>query len=162
MRPGLRLTIVTLTVGGGFTGIAVTLQGFLRGSHSVDDSSLLFLAFACLYAYVVVSGLLLVSDAGRMVPAIIALALQVPWVSSPLFAFRFSAGFHATVGILGRSPQFGFNLGSDWICSLAQNAPSGGGVNLFALAMLVLTLRARTSMPQVPKSSNQKEVSHNY
>src|SRR5689334_18670892 len=129
MKPGLKLVIVTLTVGGGFTGFAVALQGLSRGSNSGgSDSGLLFLAFACLYAYVVVSGLVLVLD-NRMVPAIIALALQVPWVSSPLFAYRFSAGFHATAGFLGRNPQFGFNIGSDWICSVAQNAPSGGGVN---------------------------------
>ncbi len=142
MNAWLRLTLITVTVGGGFSGFTATLQQLSSLQSQPPASSILMVGFLGLYALVTISGLLFVQDQRRTVPLIIALAIQIPWVSSPLFAYRFSAAFHLTIGLIGGKLNGGFRLGSDWQCSLFQKLPWGVGVNLFAL--LVVLLLART------------------
>jgi hypothetical protein len=73
---------------------------------------------------------------------IIALALQVPWVSSPLFAYKFTAGFQVCAALMGGHPVGGFRLGSDFQINFFQPLPWGIGVNFVALALLILLVRA--------------------
>lgn len=142
MKPWLRLTLITMTVGGGFTGFALTLQ-FLFKPQSQQLVYFLFIAvFLVLYAFVTASGLLFVLNPRRTLPLFIALGFQIPWISSPLIAYRFTAGLHATVGFVGGDFNGGFRLGSDWQFNLFQKSPWGLGVNLFAVAILTLLARA--------------------
>ena len=146
MKTWLRLTLITVTVGGGFTGIAVTLQAlFSPQAHPLAY----FLILVCvgLYVFVTASGLIFVHDPQRTSPLIVALALQVPWVSSPLIAYKFAAGFHVTAGLVSGQFSGGFRFGCDFQINFFQQLPWGAGVNLFALALLVLALHA-TRMPK--------------
>jgi hypothetical protein len=143
MRTWLRLTLVTVTVGGGFTGVALMLQSLLTaGGHPPQPMAnyVLMSVFFALFAFVTVSGLVFVHDARRIKPLIVALGIQVPWVSSPLLVYKFTAGFETcvAVGIIGNF-YGGFQLGSNYQFSYFQwQSPWGVGVNLFALAILVL------------------------
>jgi hypothetical protein len=149
MRIWLRLILITMAVGGGFTGFVATLQSLFA---SLGQSPLyLFLTAVAigLYAFVFVSGLIFVHDPGRTKPLSLALAIQIPWVSSPFLTYKFAAGSEAVLSIgsieegrvgvhLGTNTllgsTFAFNLlGADrWII----------GVNLVALTFLVLLLKS--------------------
>jgi hypothetical protein len=141
MKPWVRLTLVTLTVGGGFAGFAATLQLLLKLDGHGLVSFALAAGFLALYAFVTASGLLFVRDQRQTVPLLVAFALQIPWVSSPIFGYRFAAGFQATIGFMGGALSAAFRLGSDWQCNLLQNRPWGIGVNLLALFITVLLAR---------------------
>ena len=144
MTTWLRMVITLVTVGGGFTGFVGTIQvltgtpGGLRGAQGM-----LFLGFAALYAYLVVAGLLFVHNPRRLLPALIGVAIQLPFVSSPAVSYRCSSGFHATVGIVGSNLVAAFRLGSEIQFTLLQPQPWGVGVNLFALLLLILIVRER-------------------
>src|SRR5687767_6635220 len=99
MSTWLRLTLVTMTVGGGFTGVAITVQGWQPAREVGGGTTAVLAAFLVLYAFVLASGLLLVHDPRRTRPVAAALALQVPMVSSPVITYQLTAGLHATVSV---------------------------------------------------------------
>jgi hypothetical protein len=72
MKPWLRLTLITLTVGGGFTGVAFNVQAFQSG----EITGAWTLASTLLYGFVLISGLLLVYRPEVTLPVILALALR--------------------------------------------------------------------------------------
>jgi hypothetical protein len=144
MKPWLRLTLVTVTVGGGFTGVAITLQALI--SQQQPQAYVLFLSFLLLFAFVTASGLIFVHNPQKTTLLIPAIALQIPWVTSPLIAYKFAVGFQVSVALIGGRFVGGFRLGSDFQINFLQQLPWGVGVNLFALALLVLLLR-ETQMP---------------
>jgi len=70
---------------------------------------------------------------------LVALALQIPWLSSPLIAYEFAAGFRCTVAVIGGSFKWGVTwLGANYELGLLEDNPWGVGVNLFAVVMFVL------------------------
>jgi len=142
MKLWLRLTLITLTVGGGFTGFSVTLQQLFKPQSQEPVYFILLVVFLALYAFVTASGLVLVQNPRRTGPLFIAIAMQIPWVCSPLISYRFTSGFHVTIGLIGGSFGGGFHFGSDWQCSVFQQIPWGIGVNLFAVLVLVLLARS--------------------
>ena len=142
MKPWLRLTLITVTVGGGFTGIAITLQSLLAAQNQPPVNYVLMLGFMALFGFVTTSGLVFVQDPKRIDLLIVALAIQVPWVSSPLIAYKFAAGFQVCIALFGGHFYGGFRLGSDYQINFFQHLPWGAGINLFAVALLVLVVRA--------------------
>ena len=138
MQPWLRLTLITMTVGGGFTGVAITLQSILNAHNQPPIQCLLIMGFLGLFAFVTVSGLLFVQNPQRIGPMIVALALQIPWVSSPLIAYKFAAGFQVCAARIGGRFFGGVSLGSDFQIAFFQKLPWGGGINFFAMALLIL------------------------
>ena len=143
MKPWLRLTLITVTVGGGFTGIALTLQSLLGRQSQPPAYYVLMLGFLALFVLVTVSGLLFVHNPERTGLMIVSLALQVTWVSSPIIAYRLAAGFQVCVALIGGHWAGGFRLGSDFQINFFQQLPWGAGINLFALVLLVLLVRER-------------------
>jgi hypothetical protein len=170
MKTWLRLTLITMTVGGGFAGLALTFQALLSGitSHNQPFSNLLIMGiFLLLNAGVTVSGLLFVYDAHRYEPLIAAIAIQVPWISSSLIAYRFATGFELVLSVNGPAKGedlafhlgWAFFLGSSWSLSFSQEHQFGLGINVWALTMLVLLWRSvRMPAPAVqPATSTSVE-----
>ena len=151
MKSWLRLTLITVTVGGGFTGVAITLQSLLARQSQPLVNYALMLAFLALFAFVTISGLVFVHDPERTGLMIVSLALQIPWVSSPIIAYKLAAGFQVCIALIGGRLGGGFRLGSDFQINFFQQLPWGAGINLFALVLLVLLLRAR----QMPNKAMQ-------
>jgi hypothetical protein len=161
MKPWLRLTLITMTVGGGFTGFVLTLQALQSGltSHNQPALNLLTMGFFLLLnAGVTVSGLLFVCNPDRTNALFAALAIQVPWISSSLIAYRFATGFELVLSINGPAKGedlafhlgWAFFLGSSWSLSFSQEHQFGLGVNVWALTMLVLLWRSvQMSLPEV-------------
>ncbi len=147
MKPWLRLTLITVTVGGGFTGVAITFQSFLAPQNPAPAffNLLIILAFLALFAFITVSGLIFVHSPEKTTPLIVSLALQIPWVSSPIIRYKVAAGFQISVALIGGRVGGGFRLGTDFEFYLFRGLPWGVGINFFALALLILLLRAKQS-----------------
>ena len=143
MKAWLRLTLITMMVGGGFTGLVVTLQALIRSQDQPPAYFVLMGAFLALYAFVTVSGLLFVENPKKTGPLLLAIALQIPWISSPFITYRFAAGAQVSLGFIGGKVVGGVRLGSDWEFYFLSRIHWGLGVNLFAVLILILLLRSR-------------------
>lgn len=120
--------------------MAITSQALLsRQTHPL--AYVLILAFLALFGFVTVSGLIFVDHPTRTAPIVAALALQIPWVSSPIIAYKFAAGFQVSAALIGGRFNGGFRLGSDFQINILQPLPWGVGINLFAVGLLILVLR---------------------
>ena len=146
MTTWLRWLIVITQVGGGFTGIAITL-GYLQNSGSTPPSGLIIpVGFIGLYLFVILAGALFAHDERRTRLLRAAFWLQIPLISSPIIAWGFSAGFSLNLTLIGSELGANFWLGSFWQFFLFGELPWGVGINLFAVLMLFLL--GRTQVPQ--------------
>jgi hypothetical protein len=153
MKTWLRLTLITMTVGGGFSGLVLTFQALLSGITSRNQpfyNLLIMGIFLVLNAGVTVSGLLFVYDSHRTNPLLAAIAIQIPWISLSLFEYRFGTGFQFFLRMNGPAKGedlafhlgWAFFLGSNWSLSFSQEPQFGLGINIWALTMLVLLWRS--------------------
>jgi hypothetical protein len=100
--------------------------------------------------FVVGAGLLFVHDPTRTGPLLAALAIQIPELSSPVIVYKFAAGLEASFGVSGLENEnttgihldWNLLLGSSWRFAILQQNPLRVGVNLAALASLILLLLA--------------------
>ena len=154
MKTWLRLTLITITVGGGFTGVLVTYASLFHSTDHRIVYYVLMTGFLALYGFVIASGLLFVHDPRRIRPLIAALAIQIPWISTPLFVYKFTAGFYAVLTIGGPREvgnvglYFGGEslLGNTFKFAFNQDIPWDIGINLWALMLVILVWRSvRTS-----------------
>jgi hypothetical protein len=159
MKTWLRLTIVLMTVGGGFAGVLITADRLFHLNGHGAAYAIILAIFFLLYAFVTTSGLMFVHDPHRTRPVLVALALQMPWVSCPIFVYQFASGLYAavTVGEAEVAGNIGFHLG--WIAQFGslfriagfQDIPWNLGVNLIAVLMFVLLRRSVQSSSSTPK-----------
>jgi len=157
MKTWLRLTLITMTVGGGFAGVLITGHSLVHSEGQGLPYLVIMAAFLTLYTLVTASGLLFVHDPRRVQPLFAALATQIPWISSPLIVYKVAAGFHAvlTIGSPEEVGTFGVHFGAEALLGsmfsfvfCSAKTPWSIGVNLFALLLLVLLWKsARTSDP---------------
>jgi len=173
MKTWLRLTLVTMSVGGGFTGFLLPLHSLLHSEvHSAANTSLLLL-FLVMFAFVTASGLLFVYDSKRTMPLLIALAIQIPWISNEVLVYKFSTGAHFVLNMgspeeVGKSLYLGIDslLGSTFSFTFnsSQEMPFRIGINLVALLMVILLIKAtpKTSdaakTPTAPADTNIEPV----
>lgn len=161
MKSWLRLTLITMTVGGGFTGFVLTFQSLTNSPGQSPINLLIIAVFLAAYAYVTIAGLIFVHDAQRTRPLFVALAIQIPWFSSPIIVYRFAAGLLAVLSVGGPSEAgtFGLKLGANALlgCSfrfqIAQENPWSIGINFFPLVMLVLLRRSSGITPIAPMTT---------
>jgi hypothetical protein len=166
MKPWLRLTLITITVGGGFAGLAATLQALFNSPGASTLNLLVMIVFMGLYAFVMVSGLIFVHDPRRTGPVVAALAIQIPWISSPLIVYKFAAGVQAFVmaGSPEKANSIGVHfywdllLGSSWRFAVLQDNSWGVGLNVAALAILAMSWQALRWGRQSTSPTNAEPV----
>lgn len=169
MKTWLRLLLILITVGGGFTGVVLSLQLVGEAKDQGAFQVVVALAFVGMYAFVTGSGLLLAHDPKRTRPVLVSLALQLPWVSCPVFVYEFAAGMHAafTLGTPDDSDRIGLHLGwnllvgSHCLFRFAdyQEVPWTFGVNLVPLILMTLMLRSSTSLDAKPHDEKKASMS---
>lgn len=142
MASWLRLTLITLTVGGGFGGAVLTLDAFISSRVMSAAVASLYTAFFVLYIFVMASGLALVLNDRRIKPLIVALAIQVPVFSSRVIAYQFASGLYAGAGLSETGLFAQFRLGFQWQCNLLQPLPLGFGINFVPVVLLILLIRS--------------------
>jgi hypothetical protein len=157
MRTWLRLTLVAITVGGGFPLVFGMYEAF---RSDLIWNSPATVALLCIMAgvaiFVTVSGLLFVHDPRCIRPMQFAIALQIPWFSSPWFAYKMVYGLSLIAflgekspngnipglqvggpnGYIGYQPEFG----TSFFVTFAHS-PFGIGINLIAV-LLILMIRS--------------------
>jgi hypothetical protein len=168
MKPWLRATLILLSIGGGFAGVSLSIPLFANANFGI---ALIIFVFILMYAFVAATGLLFALDERKTKPLCIALALQLPFLSSPLLIYKFGAGFLATLFMGGPSPadNIGFRVGWEWYFGafwrfgLLENAPWTVGINIVPLVMLILLRRAvhdkeKAEIVEVETAANQVET----
>ena len=150
MNPWLRRLLLVLTIGGSFTGMAITLQAGLVAQDRRIMLSLMYGGFIALYGYGIFAGLRFAEKEADQKHLIIFYWLQVPWISSPIIGYRFAAGFHLSGGLMGNQFSGLFRFGSDWQFNFLQPAPWGLGLNAFALIVALLLTIKRHAPPTPP------------
>jgi hypothetical protein len=152
MKTWLRWLLIVHTIGGGFCGFVITLQGMFQLEKADPVVLSLFCGFAALFVITVLSGLLFVDNPRCTVPLIVVTILQIPWISSPILTFGFTSGFRFVLGVLGENLLLSCQLGSECHIFFLQQRPWGLGINLFAVLILGLLLvyRLRTDKAQEP------------
>ena len=146
-----RQTLIIMTVGGGFAGAVGAVQLLIDSSSQATASLALAVLVLLLYFYVMAAGLVFAQSPRRTRPLTVSLILQVPWISCPLLLYKFGAGGAAFINATYSGSTGGWALNFDTffgsrasLATLQQN-PFTVGVNLWALAMLLLLWRSAGS-----------------
>lgn len=128
--------VLLFTVGGGSVGFVLIFSALVswRDSYGAPIVSILFLIT---FAYLIFSGLAFVLSQNTY-HAAVALSLQVPWISSGLISYKLASFFNLSILFKIDGVSFQAMLGSRYYFDLLSNSSLGVGVNIGALAMLIL------------------------
>jgi hypothetical protein len=163
MNPWLRRLHLVLTIGGGFAGLAVAFTTMGESFRQSLPDGFLIVGAALYFLCAVVVGVRLADGAASRTSLLWLYGVQVPILSSPVIAYHLSLGAHVYVGVLGGSLDWNLQFGDQYSVSLGNGDLSWGfGLNLFALAMYLITRRTMSSIrferSRAATSVNQKEV----
>lgn len=136
MNIWLRRLLLILTIGGGFVGIALTIQFFTQADKVI--AYVMLVAFSGLYGYGIFVGIKLSEGPPLLKHLRLYFGLQIPFISSPVIAYRFCSGLQATVAMVQSSLKWDFRLGVEGQFAILSSAPWGIGVNFVALAIVFL------------------------
>jgi hypothetical protein len=146
MNAWLRRLLLVLTIGGGFVGVLLTIP-FLAQADKVI-AYVMVIAFVALYGYGIFLGLKLSEGVAPLRALRVYFALQIPFISSPLVAYRFSTGFQTTIAIGQSRLAVDWRLGSEGQFALFSSAPLGIGLNIVALAIVLLLYSRLVEAPE--------------
>ena len=108
MNAWFRRLLLILTIGGGFAGVLLTIHSLPQGNKVIGYISLL--AFIGLYSYGIFVGFKLSEGPVPLEHLRVYFGLQIPFISSPLIAYRFCSGLSATVAIIQPGLRGGLGL----------------------------------------------------
>jgi hypothetical protein len=152
MNVWFRRLLLILTIGGGFIGIALTVQFFAQADKVIAYAMLL--AFLGLYGYGIFVGLKLTEGPPPLKYLRLYFGLQIPFISSPIVAYQFCSGLQLTVAIMQSNIRWGCRLGADGQFAIMSSAPWGIGINFVALAILVLLYSRLAAAPEEPQRNS--------
>jgi len=168
MKAWLRLSLVVMSVGGGFTGVVLATNTLI---NLPGQWGTLQISMACVLvamsAFVTASGLLFVYDPRRTRLLQIALALQIPWISSPILLYKCFCGLAFDLFLnseplegLGRiSDHFGWTLDFGTTITLGPmgSRPWTIGVNFVAVFLFFMVGGAWRAMRQRQELDEEAE-----
>jgi len=163
MNAWLRLTLILVTVGGGFYGMVAVFQAF-EGYYDAGGTNLLF--WICMlgaYSFITAAGLIFAHEPQSVPLLRAALAMQIPWVSSSLVFYHLSAGFSFFLyfghpgDTEGSGATFWYQANLGARCSLAvfQQHPWTVGVNVVPVVLLILLIRSGRTRPRMTEVAPQ-------
>lgn len=117
-------------------GVALTIPFFAQADKVI--AYVVLLAFIALYAYGIFIGIKLSEGPPPLKHLRLYFGLQIPFISSPVIAYRFCSGLQATVAMIQSSLKWDFRLGVEGQFAILSSAPWGCGVNFVALAIVFL------------------------
>lgn len=170
MKLWLRVILILASVGGGFTGAVMTLDIFLHSAHGVVNH-IFVTVFLALFIFVTASGVLFSLDYRRARLLLISLAIQIPWISTPVIVYKFATGIYAalTLGNVAGTGRIGIRfwtemrLGSTFRFSWWSDVnPWGIGINWVALLLFLLLwrfMRGSTSRKQHESHAENLQIS---
>jgi len=170
-RAWVRFVLAAVTVLGGMHGTALSLRALFTASSQGFTAAVLCAAILIAYTYVTAAGVIFWRQPNRTRPFIWARAIQIPWISLPGFVYKFSAGLYVSAAFIAKHHadkysaglNGSFNLGSSCEFRLFQMAPIELGVNVAALAAMLLlnksiTPTSATLTAPLPKDEGQSSA----
>jgi len=136
MNIWFRRFLAVMTIGGGFLGVVILVDTLFVAQKTPVFGYAMIAVLIALYIYGIFAGIRLSENGSHYGQVLFFYALQVPFFSSPILLYRFACGFHAMIWVVGFSIGWMFRLGSDCQLAILQPNSWGGGVNLFAAAIL--------------------------
>jgi hypothetical protein len=139
VKAWLRLTVIARTVGGGVTGISVTARYLFEAT----DGWFLYLVGLAVFAFIAAGGLFFVHNPRAIRVVLIAFALQIPWISTPLITYQLYSACGASIGVMDGKFQGEIAwVGSRWELSLFKGGDWGLGINLIAAVIFMFLWRS--------------------
>src|SRR3974390_169512 len=116
MKTWIRWILLVLTIGGGFMGLALTMEALFKQVTGGFFSYLMGGVALALYIFIIVSGLLFAESPKHLTPLRVAFLLQIPWISSPVLVYGLSSGLRITAGLRPTDGRLSatFRFGSDF------------------------------------------------
>ena len=153
-----------LTVGGGFAGLCVVLQGAITAGKMPLLYYIVISFFALLYCLGIFAGIRYSEQPDNWLPLFLYHAIQVPLFTSPLFSYIFASGFLLSFGFGGGRLGFSFALGSSWMFTIAQTQPWSIGLNIFAITMVIalLAIHSTRVAPTEPETNRPRVTEDPY
>ena len=141
-----RLHVIT-TVGGGFTGLAVSLATLLNSWPQLKVLAvLLILGFCALCIWAIFVGLRLSEGAEVDRELRIFYLLQIPHITTPVLSFHAGFGLMLYVGVLPNGRNIQAQLGADWNAGVLHNEGWFFAINLIPMLLLWLLRRSNKSL----------------
>jgi hypothetical protein len=149
-----RRILAITTLGGGFTGVVITLAVIFSAEEKPLVGTALAVFATLFYAYGTALGLALAEGRNPRKQLLIYYGFQIPIFGSPDFAYHFFSGFYLCVVVSGGQFGANFQLGSEWALTFHQMSPWTLGINLFGLAVVITLLirRPRKKPEQAERS----------
>ncbi len=138
MNTWIRLLLVTMTVGGGFTGVILVTQLLLSPQSQNTGNLIIMLIFVLLYLFILISGLIFVQNPDRTALLFVSLAIQIPVIHSPLISYQLTSGFSFIPGITSNGFNFDLRFGNPFFLYFFKGPPWGAGVNFVAFVLLLI------------------------
>ena len=136
MKTWLRLTLIVMTVGGGFTGTAMTLQFLFSPQPQPVVTKIIVSAFVLISLFILTAGLIFVQNSRITDPLVAALALQIPVFSCPLIMYDYGVGLYFSVGVSSTHLFYLLRVGMQWQFWIMHQSPWGFGVNIIPAILL--------------------------
>ena len=131
---------VLLCIGGGLTGLVLTLHGFLVLKSTEVLTYFPYPIFATIFAYSVVVGLLFGEGVDCRHHLVFLYLPQILTFYSPMMSYHYYCGLDLFVGHGNGHLIHHFELGAAWTTWFLRPAPWVLGSNLFALLIFLFEL----------------------
>jgi hypothetical protein len=147
MHPWVTRLHVIATVGGGFTGLAVTLAKLMGGWPQLKVAAVLvFSAFGAFFVWSIYVGLRL-SEGGNVIRELrIFYVAQILHFTTPALSFHVGLGLMLYVGALPSGQNVLATVGAYWNTGIFQGEGWFLAVNIVPLIMLWLMRRSNNSL----------------
>jgi hypothetical protein len=137
MKTWLRLLLVTMTVGGGFTRVILSSQLIFSPQAQNAGYLIIMLIFILLYLFILVSGLIFVQNPNRTGLLFVSLGIQIPVIHSPIISYQLTSGFSFIPGVGSNGLSFDLRFGNTFYLYFFKGPPWGVRLNFVALILLL-------------------------
>ncbi len=132
---------ILLSIGGGYCGAVFMFLLFPQVKGQIAGY-ILVSAMIATFAFGVFCGLSFIEDEEKGLKLLRwFFGIQIPILSSPLFAYQLSAGAGVNLSWIGSNMSIFWRFGSEMGVWILQDRPWGLGLNIFALVMFIWTNR---------------------
>jgi len=137
MNHWLRRNHLIFTVGGGFTGLAVSLATLIGNWSGLTKLAvILVLAFCALCGWAIVVGLRLSEGAADLPQLRLFYLIQIPNFTSPLLSFHAGFGVMLYLGSLPNGQNIQAQLGADWNGAILNGNGWTFAINVIPIILL--------------------------
>jgi len=142
MNRWIRRLLIVLEIGGGFTGLSMTVVPLTRGVNMPAHAVLGFGVFACVFFFGIVSGLMLVdrSEMGLILSAVYQV-VQIPIVSSSWVTYRLFSGVQIAIQWSSGKSAVSLDCGARSFFAWMHGESLQIGGNVLALGLFLYLLR---------------------